>query len=124
MDGGAGGRWAGVAVDPWDVFDVDVNTAVRRGEYAIRDLDLGYAATVHRTQGLTVDTAHVLVTDADSRGSLYVASSRARPKVTRNHPWTGGSCAPPGPRSSGSHRNRRGVSSSVCRWTRPVSITR
>jgi len=47
-------------------------------DYAARDLDLGYASTVHRAQGATVDTAHVLVADGDSRETLYVAASRAR----------------------------------------------
>ena len=46
--------------------------------YVERDIELGYAATAHRVQGATVDTAHVLVTDQTTRETLYVASSRAR----------------------------------------------
>jgi conjugative relaxase-like TrwC/TraI family protein len=50
--------------------------------YVARDVDLGYAATAHRAQGATVDTAHVLVTPDDSREALYVAASRARTRTT------------------------------------------
>jgi conjugative relaxase-like TrwC/TraI family protein len=47
-------------------------------EYAATQVELGYATTVHRAQGMTVDTAHVLVDAAMSRESLYVAMSRGR----------------------------------------------
>jgi hypothetical protein len=40
-------------------------------------LDRGYATTVHRSQGATVDTGHVLV-DGGGRELAYVAMSRAR----------------------------------------------
>jgi len=50
--------------------------------YVGNDLDLGYAATAHRAQGSTVDTAHVLLTTDDTRESLYVAASRARTRTT------------------------------------------
>ena len=40
-------------------------------------LDLGYATTVHRSQGATVDTGHVLA-DGGGRELAYVAMSRAR----------------------------------------------
>ena len=40
-------------------------------------LDHAYAVTVHRTQGATVDTAHVLA-DGGGRELAYVAMSRAR----------------------------------------------
>jgi len=46
--------------------------------YVERDTELAYAATTHRVQGETVDTAHVLVTDDTTRETLYVAASRAR----------------------------------------------
>jgi hypothetical protein len=51
-------------------------------DYLARDIDLGYAATAHRAQGTTVDTAHVLVTDQDSRETVYVAATRARDGTT------------------------------------------
>jgi conjugative relaxase-like TrwC/TraI family protein len=39
---------------------------------------LGYAATIHRTQGLTCDTVHALITSTLSRALAYVAASRGR----------------------------------------------
>jgi conjugative relaxase-like TrwC/TraI family protein len=43
----------------------------------VRDhLELGYATTIHRAQGVTVDHAHVLVTPGMSREALYVAITR------------------------------------------------
>jgi hypothetical protein len=39
---------------------------------------LGYAVTAHRAQGVTTDTAHVLVTPATTRENLYVAMTRGR----------------------------------------------
>jgi len=45
-------------------------------EYA--DLDHGYAATVHKNQGATVDQAHVLATPGMDRHLAYVALSRHR----------------------------------------------
>lgn len=47
--------------------------------YVCEDLELGYASTVHRAQGSTVDTAHALVDpDKASRELLYVALTRGR----------------------------------------------
>ena len=45
-------------------------------EYA--DIDHGYAATVHKSQGVTVDQAHVLATPGMDRHLTYVAMSRHR----------------------------------------------
>lgn len=46
----------------------------------VRDhVELGYATTVHRAQGQTVDTAHTIVTGPSmTREALYVAATRAR----------------------------------------------
>ncbi|MFP5326014.1 MAG: hypothetical protein ACLGHT_00860 [Acidimicrobiia bacterium] len=69
-------------------------TAVNRGEFTVRfddgrsqtlagdelgadRLDHAYAVTVHRTQGATVDRAHVYA-DGGGRELAYVAMSRAR----------------------------------------------
>jgi len=41
-------------------------------------LELGYASTVHRAQGMTVDAAHVLVDRTMTREAFYVAMSRGR----------------------------------------------
>ncbi|MDJ0396180.1 MobF family relaxase [Rhodococcus sp. G-MC3] len=46
--------------------------------YVEQYCELGYAATIHRSQGMTVDTAHVLVDDTMNRQSLYVGLTRGR----------------------------------------------
>lgn len=47
-------------------------------DYVSAQLELGYASTATRAQGMTVDTAHVLVDEATSREALYVAATRGR----------------------------------------------
>ena len=101
-------RWAGGYVrngDLWDVRRVESNgslvvvpahtRAARRGvvgtagsdeaspmclpaAYAIEHVDLAYATTTHRAQGITVDTAHVLAHAGMTRENLYVAMTRGR----------------------------------------------
>jgi Ti-type conjugative transfer relaxase TraA len=44
-------------------------------------VDHGYAATVHKAQGVTVDRTHVLATPGLDRHSAYVALSRHRERV-------------------------------------------
>ncbi len=51
---------------------------VLSADYVGRHLDLGYAVTAHRAQGITVDTAHVVVTSSTSRENLYVSMTRGR----------------------------------------------
>jgi hypothetical protein len=46
--------------------------------YVAESVELGYAATAHRAQGATVETAHALVTPEMTREGLYVASTRGR----------------------------------------------
>jgi conjugative relaxase-like TrwC/TraI family protein len=46
--------------------------------YVAEHLDLGYAVTAHRAQGVTTDTSHVLVTSTTTRENLYVAMTRGR----------------------------------------------
>jgi hypothetical protein len=46
--------------------------------YVRQHVDLGYAVTAHRTQGVTVDTSHVMVTASTTRENLYVSMSRGR----------------------------------------------
>ncbi|WP_202961803.1 C-terminal helicase domain-containing protein [Bifidobacterium psychraerophilum] len=41
-------------------------------------MDLGYAVTAHRAQGVTVDTVHVLVEPATTRENFYVSMTRGR----------------------------------------------
>jgi conjugative relaxase-like TrwC/TraI family protein len=48
-------------------------------DYVVEHVDLGYASTVARAQGITVDTARVLVDSAAmDRANLYVALTRGR----------------------------------------------
>jgi conjugative relaxase-like TrwC/TraI family protein len=47
-------------------------------DYVAEHLDLGYAVTAHRAQGLTVDSSHVLVTRTTTRENFYVAMTRGR----------------------------------------------
>lgn len=47
-------------------------------EYVGQYLDLGYAVTAHRAQGITVDTSHVVVTPTTTRENLYVSMTRGR----------------------------------------------
>jgi Ti-type conjugative transfer relaxase TraA len=46
-----------------------------------RDIDHGYAATIHKAQGMTVDRVHVLATPGLDRHGAYVALSRHRDGV-------------------------------------------
>jgi conjugative relaxase-like TrwC/TraI family protein len=46
--------------------------------YVERDLALGYAATAHAVESMTVDTAHCVVTPNTARRSLYPAATRGR----------------------------------------------
>lgn len=54
-------------------------------DYVREHLELGYASTIHRAQGLTVDHAHILASPAMTREALYVAMTRGR--IT-NHAYT------------------------------------
>lgn len=75
--------------DLWTVVEVLDDGAVRvvdplgRGavlpaEYVAVNTGLGYATTVHRAQGQTVDNARILITNTTSRESLYVGLTRGR----------------------------------------------
>ena len=46
--------------------------------YVQESVELGYASTIHRAQGSTVDTAHALVDAATDRAGAYVALTRGR----------------------------------------------
>lgn len=46
--------------------------------YVAEHVDLGYATTTHRAQGITVDRAHVLAAPGMARENLYVAMTRGR----------------------------------------------
>ncbi|QAY71618.1 MobF family relaxase [Xylanimonas protaetiae] len=78
--------------DRWRVVDVHRNgdVEVRRegythgasvvlpADYVAQHLDLGYAVTAYRAQGMTVDTCHVVVAPGATRENLYVAMTRGR----------------------------------------------
>jgi len=46
--------------------------------YVQESVELGYASTIHRAQGSTVDTAHALVDASTDRSGAYVALTRGR----------------------------------------------
>ncbi|KQT01302.1 hypothetical protein ASG23_06955 [Cellulomonas sp. Leaf395] len=46
--------------------------------YVAQDVELGYASTTHRAQGITVDHTHVLAHPGMARENLYVAITRGR----------------------------------------------
>jgi conjugative relaxase-like TrwC/TraI family protein len=46
--------------------------------YVAEHVQLGYAATIHLAQGVTVDTTHTVLTGTESREQLYVALTRGR----------------------------------------------
>lgn len=52
---------------------------------AYADLDHGYATTIHKSQGVTVDRAHVLASGYLDRHATYVALSRHRHEVTLHY---------------------------------------
>ncbi|MBF4561205.1 relaxase domain-containing protein [Agreia pratensis] len=77
--------------DRWTVADVrdDGSLTVRRAGtrrsavvlpagYVAEHVDLGYAVTAHRAQGITTDTTHVLADASTTRENLYVAMTRGR----------------------------------------------
>ncbi|MFC4904906.1 MobF family relaxase [Kocuria oceani] len=75
--------------DVWTVEKVGADAATLRhtghggkitlhADYLAQHGQLGYAATVHRAQGATVDTAHAIVDTATDRAAAYVAATRGR----------------------------------------------
>lgn len=53
-------------------------SVVLPASYVADHVDLGYAVTAHRAQGVTVDTAHVLVEPTTTRENFYVAMTRGK----------------------------------------------
>ena len=47
-------------------------------EYVQNNVELGYASTIHRAQGMTADTAHVLADSSTSRELAYVGLTRGK----------------------------------------------
>ncbi|MFI8524879.1 MobF family relaxase [Promicromonospora sukumoe] len=51
-------------------------TVVLPADYVAHHVELGYAATIHRVQGMTVDTSHAMVGVGMTRNELYTAITR------------------------------------------------
>lgn len=47
-------------------------------QYVTQHVDLGYAGTIHRAQGRTVDTCHTLISDTTTANGLYVGMTRGK----------------------------------------------
>ncbi|WP_156786473.1 MobF family relaxase [Microterricola viridarii] len=83
-----GDRWTVLAVRRNGALEVRRlgrqwgSTVVLPGEYAERHVELGYAVSAFRAQGLTTDTAHVVVAPGGTRESFYVAMTRGRDSNT------------------------------------------
>ncbi|MEP6651347.1 MAG: AAA family ATPase, partial [Lapillicoccus sp.] len=73
------GRDGGLVVQRLDAVGEQLTLPA---SYVRDDLTLGYAGTVHSTQGRTVDTSHIVVDARTSPEALYVGMSRGR---ARNH---------------------------------------
>lgn len=56
----------------------DAATVRLPAEYVADHVELGYATTIARTQGMTVDETHTIATPGMGREDLYVAMSRGR----------------------------------------------
>lgn len=86
-----GRKWGGSVVIPAD--------------YAAEHLELGYAVTSHRAQGITVDASHVLADAGTTRENFYVAMTRGsdanRAYVATDRP----DAAHEGPRSDATGRS-------------------
>lgn len=79
--------------------------------YVAEHVDLGYAVTAHRAQGMTVDTSHVVVTGSTTRENFYVSMTRGRDSniayVSLDKPDEGH--APPEPDEVNAHTVLYGV---------------
>lgn len=73
--------WTVTATHPdgsLDVTDPDGTRAVLPALYVTQHVELGYATTTARSQGVTADVTHNLVGPGTAREDLYVAMSRGR----------------------------------------------
>lgn len=79
-----GDRWTVIGVPQSGLVDVRQyghrwgSTVRLPADYIKHHLELGYAVTSHRAQGITTDVAHVVVTAGMTRENLYVAMTRGR----------------------------------------------
>ncbi|WP_422936716.1 MobF family relaxase [Sinomonas sp. P47F7] len=109
--------------DRWTVTEVrgDGSVTLRRAgrerggavvlpaDYAAERLDLGYAVTSYRAQGITVDSSHLLVDASMTRETLYVAMTRGRASntayVATDKPDTGHEGTHPGDNTEATGRS-------------------
>ena len=81
-----GDRWTVTATHPDGTLTVRNHRGGGRvtlpAGYVAAHVELGYATTVHRAQGATVDTAHTVAGPAMTREALYVAMTRGRHRNT------------------------------------------
>lgn len=79
-----GDRWTVAAVRKDGAIEVQrpgrswSGTVVLPASYVRGHVELGYAVTAHRAQGITTDTAHVVVASGTTRENLYVGMTRGR----------------------------------------------
>ncbi|MFC8190371.1 hypothetical protein ACFUMH_01775 [Cellulomonas sp. NPDC057328] len=79
-----GALWEGTAVlsdGPLRIrpaSDADAATVRLPADYVAEHVELGYATTIARTQGMTVDETHTIASPCMGREDLYVAMSRGR----------------------------------------------
>ncbi|MGW4336613.1 MobF family relaxase [Rhodococcus koreensis] len=78
--------------DLWTIVEIGADGSLRlenhasggrvvvAGDYIAENVQLGYAATVHRSQGMTVGSCHVLTSAGMDRQGLYVAMTRGKSK--------------------------------------------
>ncbi|MDJ0434674.1 MULTISPECIES: MobF family relaxase [Rhodococcus erythropolis group] len=78
--------------DLWTIVEVGVDGSLRlennvsggrvvvAADYVADNVQLGYAATVHRSQGMTVGACHVLTDSGMDRQGFYVAMTRGKQK--------------------------------------------
>jgi hypothetical protein len=77
---GADGSIEVTRVNRPDMTDSQEEQQVVRlpADYVAEHVELGYATTAHRAQGITVDTAHTIAGPGMNRQVLYVAMTRGR----------------------------------------------
>lgn len=79
-----GDRWGVVGVRRSGALEVRRprsrwgSTVVLPPSYVRRDVELGYAVTAHRAQGITTDTSHVVAASGTTRENFYVGMTRGR----------------------------------------------
>ncbi|WP_438854850.1 MobF family relaxase [Agromyces sp. M3QZ16-3] len=79
-----GDRWMVAAVRKDGSIEVQrrgrswSGTVVLPASYVAGHVELGYAVTAHRAQGITTDTAHVVVASGTTRENFYVGMTRGR----------------------------------------------